>query len=241
MSNDSKVVNNEKGDATPSLEVKSGNYKIAIIVTGLGLNQLSTELALSLPKEVSLGFTPYTTVLKPFIHKAHEEGHEIFMYLPFETAKFPDDSPGPMPLLLNSSDEENLKRMKSLLAAFDGYDGIYAGVNEVFTNSHKVTSILSELVGQKRYLLTTHNIQLPGEMSNVMVSSDIIIDSEPNMPEIKKQLDLLIELAKSGKKAIGYANNYPVTIYALKAWIPMLHDMGISIVPVSDMFNGRKK
>ncbi len=220
----------EKVQSKPQSHVKP---HIAILVTNLGLNPLSTELALSLPKEVSLGFLPYTTSLKPFLTKAHENGHEIFMYLPFETKQYPDDSPGQMPLLLSLSDEENIQRMHNLLHSFEGYIGVYGTSHDVFTSSNKVGAILSEIAGKKLKLFTSNGFMAHGEMSDLVISSTVIIDSEPNIPAIKKQLDLLVELAKSGKPAVGYAGSYPVTIYTLKAWLPTLEAMGIEVVPVT--------
>ena len=208
--------------------------RISILVTNLGLNPLSTELALSLPKEVSLGFLPYTTSLKHLLQKAHENGHEIFMYLPFETKRYPDDSPGQLPLLLSLDDAENIHRMHTLLHSFDGYVGVYGIPSEVFTNnSSKNGAILGEIAGKKLKLLISNNIAPTGEMANLVISSDVIIDTEPTIPAIKKQLDTLVALAKSGKKAIGYAGSYPVTIYTLKAWLPTLEAMGIEVVPVT--------
>lgn len=210
--------------------------RIAILVTNLGLNPLSTELASSLPREVGLGFLPYTTSLKPFFNKAHEDGHEIFIYLPFETSKYPDDSPGQMPLLLSLSDEENIKNMNNLLNSFDGYVGVYGAAHEVFTNnSSKMGAILGEIAARKLKLFVNNKVQHSGEMANSIISSTILIDAEPTVSAIKKQLDALVELAKAGKPAIGCADSYPVTIYTLKAWLPTLESLGVEIVPVTSM------
>ena len=230
---DSQAIGSVEEAMKPTTNIKP---RIAILVTNLGLNPLSTELALSLPKEVSLGFLPYTTSLKPFLTKAHENGHEIFMYLPFETNRYPDDSPGQMPLLLSLGDEENIRRMNSLLNSFDGYVGVYGAPNEVFTSNHnKVGVILGDISSKKLKLFTSNDFVSKGEAVNLVISSTIIIDNEPNIPAIKKQLDSLVELAKSGKRAVGYAGSYPVTIYTLKAWLPTLESMGIEIVPVTSM------
>jgi len=174
--------------------------------------------------------------LKPFLTKAHENGHEIFMYLPFETSRYPYDSPGHMPLLLSLGDEENIRRMKSLLHSFDGYVGVYGSPNEVFTSNHnKVGAILGEVASKKLKLFASNDAVYKGEMADIIIPSTIIVDSEPNIPAIKKQLDELVALAKAGKRAIGYAGSYPVTIYTLKAWLPTLESMGIEIVPVTSI------
>jgi polysaccharide deacetylase 2 family uncharacterized protein YibQ len=228
---------NDTEEAKDAIASASHKPQIAIIVTNLGLNAISTELALSLPKEVALGFLPYTTTLKSFVSKAHLEGHEIFMYLPFETKRYPNDDPGRLPLLISETEKENIHRMHQLLHTFSEYIGVYGAPNEIFTAyPDAIDGILSEIAKYKLKLLigrTSDHRIVGGENSQLVIPTDVIIDAEPNIVSIKKQLDKLVTLAKNGKAAVGYANSYPVTIYTLKAWIATLEASGVEIVPVS--------
>jgi uncharacterized protein len=213
--------------------------QITILVSNLGLNKNSTELALSLPKEIALGFLPYTTSLKPLITKAQELHHEIFIYLPFETKRYPMDSPGHLPLLLSLSDTENITRMNTLLKAFDKYIGVYCSYKEVFTsNPNKAYPIIDELKRHKLKLFLGHSnndIAFSGESGIGFLSADIVLDREPNVTTIKENLDKLIKLAEANNYAVAYAEGYPVTIYTLKAWLPILEKRGIRLVPASQM------
>lgn len=232
---DTEIVGN-----IPSLDqAKPISYKkgrIAILVGNLGLNPLSTDLAVALPKEVSLGFLPYITSLRSSYVKALQEGHETFIYLPFETKRYPDDSPGQMPLLTSLDDEENIRRMYMLLDAFEGYAGVYGAPHEIFTNnSRKVGAILNELFSKKLKLLTSNGLISSGEIENSIISCNVLIDQEPNIAAIKKRLDSLVAIALSGKTAIGYAGSYPVTIYTIQAWLPTLKELDIEIVPITQV------
>ncbi len=228
----------DKPDASVAV-AKNNKPKIAILLTNLGLNKISTELALSLPKEIALGFLPYTTTLKPLMQKAHELEHEIYIYLPFETKRYPMESPGHMPILLSLGNEENTARLSSLLKPFEGYKGVYGSYKEIFTaDTSKLASVIDEL--RKRNLkLFVGRVNsdpiLEGENGMSVVSANIVLDTEPNVASIKNNLDKLIELAQSNKYAVAYAQGYPVTIYTLKAWLPTLEEKGIELVSVSYM------
>lgn len=218
--------------------------KIAILLTNLGLNQNSTELAISLPKEISLGFLPYTNSLRPLFTKAQELEHELFIYLPFETQNYPIDFPGHMPILKALSNEENIKRLNALLNMFEGYIGVYGSYKEVFTeDSIKSTPIFDELNQRNLTLFLGHDFgkeQFKGEKNVQALSADIILDLEPNVGAIKENLDKLIEIAEAKKTAVAYADSYPVTIYTLKAWLPMLKSKNIKLVPVSHILKDQR-
>ncbi|MEY3197128.1 MAG: hypothetical protein RLZZ59_496, partial [Pseudomonadota bacterium] len=167
------------------------------------------------------------------------DGHDIFMYMPFETKRYPNDDPGQMPLLISNTIDENIKRMNNLLGAFEGYIGVYAAPNEIFTsNSESMAGIITELVRLKLRLLVSRaeSQELTfGEYAGSISSSSVVIDSDPNIVHIKKQLDKLVMIAKERGEAIGYANSYPVTIYTLKAWISALGESGVDLVPLSHL------
>jgi polysaccharide deacetylase 2 family uncharacterized protein YibQ len=230
---------NSEGVNNAPANLQDDTPKITILLTNLGLNKNSTELALSLPKEISLGFLPYTTSLKPLIEQAQELGHEIFLYLPFETQRYPMDSPGHMPLLLSNSDAENVNRLDTLLKPFHGYAGVYGSYKEVFTsNSDKSFPIIDELKRRnlKLFIGRVNKDTIPrGEQYMNFVSADIVLDREPNIASIKDNLDKLVKLAETNKYAVAYAEGYPVTIYTLKAWLPILEKRGIRLVPASHM------
>lgn len=217
--------------------------RIAILVTNLGLNQNSTELALSLPGEVSLGFLPYTKKLKPLFKKAKELEHEVFIYIPFETEKYPMDFPGHLPILKNLTIDENIYRLNTHISEFPGISGVYASYKEAFISDfEKSMPIISEL-NQKRLSLffgkAGADQGFTGERNIKTFAADIILDAEPNIASIKGNLDKLVEIAKAKNYAIAYAENYPVTIYTLKAWIQNLDQLGIELVPVSHITKNR--
>lgn len=220
---------------------KKSKPQIAILLTNLGLNQNSTELALTLPKEVSLGFLPYTKKLKPLFKRARDQGAEVFIYLPFETEKYPMDFPGHLPILKSLTSDENIYRMNSHINEFVGIVGVYTSYKEAFISDFEKSSPILNELNQKNLSLflgrKDEERKFFGERNVRSYEADIILDMEPNVASIKANLDKLIELAKKNNHAIAYAESYPVTIYTLKAWLQNLDQHGVELVPVSSIKN----
>src|SRR5690606_7115588 len=74
--------------------------KVAIVVTGLGINeQGSLEAIDTLPDDVTLAFAPYGRSLESTVASARLAGHEIMLEIPLEPFDFPQNDPGPHTML----------------------------------------------------------------------------------------------------------------------------------------------
>jgi len=240
---------NEKGAAgqevaaevskqTPSPLIKP-RYKVAIIVTNLGLNKRSTELALTLPKEFALGFLPYTKSLTPLLNKANDNGHEVYLYLPLQTSKSFDD-PGKYTLLSDIAPEENAVRLNVILNSQGKYKGVYSNYKEVFTDNLQATEGVIDHLEDKSLLLVlgktakkplSENLKARQNISPV----NIIIDEEPSREHVALQLAKLERIAQTKGYALGYSQGFTMTMDMLKEWMPNLEQQGISLVPISEL------
>jgi len=216
-----------------------GSPKIAIIVTNLGLNRRSTELAMTLPQQCGLGFLPYTKSLKPLLHKAQSNGHEIFLYLPLQTSQS-FDNPGRYALMDNLAPEENAVRLNVILNSHARYDGVYSSYKEVFTDNPQPSAMVFEHLDDKNLIFVLgKGIQagIPKHMRshNNIIPTNIIIDEEPDKDAIRKQLLELVRQAEYDGIALGYAQGFTLTIEMIRDWIPTLKRKDIKLVPVSEI------
>jgi polysaccharide deacetylase 2 family uncharacterized protein YibQ len=216
--------------------LRTQHPRIAIIITNLGLNRLLTELALTMPPQIALGFLPYTTSLKPLLYKAREDGHEIYLNIPFETDRYNNHG-----LNTNFTNDENIKKLKNILATCSGYHGVYIKNQENFINNHNfIDLILDELIVRKLIFIVSKDVNtvLPKYIlgKKQIIPTSIIIDQEAEDEEIKKKLDLLIEQAKTDNTAIAYVHGYAITLDIIKNWLPTLKQHHIELVPVSELF-----
>ncbi len=217
----------------------SGKPKISIVVTNLGLNRRSTELALTLPTQCGLGFLPYTQSLKPLLHKAQGKGHEIYLYLPLQTSKALDN-PGKYALMNNLAPEENEVRLNVILNSHARYDGVYSSYKEVFTDDmHASEMIFNQLDDKNLMFILGKGLArgAPAHISshNNIIPTNVIIDEEPDKDSIRNQLEELIVVAENEGIALGYAQGFTLTIEMIRDWIPMLNKKGIQLVPVSEL------
>ena len=103
----------------------AGKFRIAIVVSGLGISAKSTTAALaSLPAGVTLGFAPYAGDVQHWVSQARQFGHEVVLEVPMEPFDFPDSDPGPHTLRTGVDENSNLQRLTWTLSRFTGYAGV---------------------------------------------------------------------------------------------------------------------
>lgn len=216
-----------------------GNPKISIIVTNLGLNRRSTELALTLPKECALGFLPYTKSLKPLLNRAQANGHEIYLYLPLQTSAS-HDNPGRYALMNNLAQEENALRLNVILNSHARYEGVYSSYKEVFTDNTNAAETLFDHLGDRNLIFIFGKGQRPkatkyGKSRNNILPTNVILDEEADTESISVQLNKLIKVAEEEGIALGYAQGFTLTIEMIRKWVPSLRQKGIELIPASEL------
>lgn len=216
-----------------------GKPRISIIVTNLGLNRRSTELALTLPKECALGFLPYTKSLKPLLNKAQGNGHEIYLYLPLQTSAS-HDNPGRYALMNNLAQEENALRLNVILNSQARYNGVYSSYKEVFTDNANSAEMLFDYLGDKNLIFILgkghklSNAKYVKSHNNIL-PTNIILDEEIDAESISANLNKLIRIAEEEGIALGYAQGFTLTIEIIRKWAPSLKHKGVELVPVSEL------
>jgi hypothetical protein len=100
-------------------------FRIAIIVSGLGISAKETAAALQmLPPQVTLAFAPYAADVQRWAGEARKQGHEILVEVPMEPYEFPDSDPGPHTLRAGQSEDANTERLVWALTRITGYTGV---------------------------------------------------------------------------------------------------------------------
>jgi len=226
----------------------AGKAKISIIVTNLGLNRRSTELALTLPKQCALGFLPYTKTLKPLLHRAQGKGHEIYLYLPMQTSKIVDN-PGRYSLIDNLAPEENAARLNVVLNSHSRYDGIYSSYKEIFTDNSSASEMVFDHLHDRNLIFILGKAAKAGagaskspagrrnyrkSYDNIM-PTNIVIDEDPDRESIAAKLEELVEIAEDEGIALGYAQGFTLTIEMARSWMQTLKRRGVKLVPVSEL------
>lgn len=219
--------------------------RIALVMSDLGLSSAATRDALArLPGPVTLAFPAHAPDLPAWIERARRDGHEVLLDLPAEPEAYPKDDPGPDALMVMLPAEENLRRLRRLLARGAGYVGVTTLSGSGFTAApDAVGPVAGELARRGLALLdgrASDRSFLARAATGTAVPraiADVRVDRSPSPAAIDAELAALLEIARRDGTAVGVVSPYPVTLERLGLWLPRLAAEGVALAPVSAVVN----
>lgn len=226
-------------------QAAGGRKLIAVVVTGLGLNEATTREAIdTLPGAATLAFAPYGSNLPELARAARAAGHEIMLELPLEPFDYPQNDPGPHTLLADQPPRDNLEKLHWLLARMGGYTGVLNHMGARFTASSADFSPIMEELGMRglAYLddgSSNRSIapQLARANTVPFARADAVLDANPSRSAILSALDALMSQADERGWAIGTASALPISIRTLAEWTAGLDEKAYLLVPVSALLS----
>ena len=219
----------------------SGMAMIAVVVTGLGINEQGSLDAIDqLPDDVTLAFAPYGKTLTTTVAAARSDGHEVLLEIPLEPFDFPQNDPGPQTLLTGEPLRANLEKLFWLMARFGGYVGVINNMGARFTASAADFSPVMEELGARGlgYLDDgSSNRSLANQLAEgnkvPFSRADLVIDANPSRQAILAALASLEAKALENGHAIGIVSALPISVSAVTEWSRELETRGIVLVPAS--------
>jgi polysaccharide deacetylase 2 family uncharacterized protein YibQ len=218
-----------------------GKKLIAVVVTGLGLNETGTVNAIdTLPDTVTLAFAPYGRDLGRTVASARAGGHEILLEVPLEPFDYPESDPGPDTLLTGQAPRDNLDKLFTVMAKFGGYVGLINHMGARFTASTADFAPVMEELGARGlgYIDDGSSnrsvaVQLATANRVNFGRADMTLDATPSRAAILDQLAELEERAVQEGRAIGVISALPVSVQTLADWAKTAEEDGFILVPVS--------
>jgi uncharacterized protein len=219
----------------------TAKFKIAIMVSGLGLSPTATKTALdSLPAGVTLGFAPYSDDVGDWVAQARGRGHEVLLEIPMEPFDFPESDPGPHTLRAGQEEEANIQRMTWAMTRFTGYAGVTNLLGQRFlSDSQALSPALTYLNRRGLYFFDNGAASqsvvpmVAGQVGIPAAQSGPPLDTIQTALEIDRRLSELETQARANGSAVGAAFLYPVSIARIAAWAHGLEARGFVLVPVS--------
>ena len=227
----------------------SGQPRIAIVISGLGISAKATSSALaSLPSGVTLAFAPYAGDVQRWVFEARKRGHEVLLEVPMEPYDFPDSDPGQFTLRTGVGEDSNTQRLVWALTRFTGYTGatnLLGG--RLLSDAGALEPILTYLT--RRGLLffdngsAVHSVapDVAARVGAQFAQSTETIDTIQAAMEIDRHLSDLETSARANGKASGSGFLYPVTIDRVAKWAQGLSGRGFVLVPVSAIVSQPKQ
>lgn len=219
----------------------SGGPMIAIVVTGLGINEQGSLEALDqLPDDITLAFAPYGRSLANTVAAARAAGHEVMLEVPFEPFDYPQNDPGPHTILTGEPPRANLEKLFWLMSRFGGYFGVINNMGARFTASAADMEPIMEELGARGlgYLddgSSNRSVapQLAGANKVPFIRASMAVDTNPARAAILAALTSLEAQAVESGSAIGIVSALPISVQAVSEWARELDAKGIALVPVS--------
>lgn len=222
-----------------------GRPLIAIIVTGLGLDQAQTlEAVDKLPSDITLAFAPYGKTLDVTTAAARNAGHELLLQVPLEPFDYPANDPGPQTLLAGQSPRGNIEKLYWLMARIGGYVGMINYMGARFTASGADFAPVMEELGTRGLGYVDDGSsnrslapQLAGANKVPFARADMVLDDNPSRPAILEALAALKAKAVADGSAIGVVSALPVSIATVAEWAGTIEDQGAVLVPASALMH----
>jgi polysaccharide deacetylase 2 family uncharacterized protein YibQ len=219
----------------------NAKFKIAVVVSGLGVSASATKAALAnLPAGVTLGFAPYAGDVGEWVSQARGRGHEVLLQIPMEPFDFPDSDPGPHTLRAGQDEAANIQRLTWALSRFTGYAGVTNLLGQRFlSDSSALSPALTYLNRRGLYFFDNGAAaqsvapDVAAQVGIPALQSNTTIDGIQTALEIDRRLSELETQARASGSAVGSAFLYPVSIARIAAWAKGLQARGFVLVPVS--------
>jgi len=217
--------------------VPNGRPRVALIVSGLGLDPRATQAAIDgLPAEVTLAFSPYADDLQAWVDKARQRGHEVLLAVPMEPLDYPDNDPGPYTLMARSSGADVAKKMEWTLSRATGYLGLTNAMGSRFLASDSAYAGFASALKLRGLAFIDDGLARSrggGHGGPPRASAERIIDDQPARAAIDQQLLALESAAQQRGQALAAGRAYPITLATASHWAQGLEARGLQLAPAS--------
>jgi polysaccharide deacetylase 2 family uncharacterized protein YibQ len=221
---------------------KEGTMSLAIVVTGLGFSQEALAIALSLPKDISLSFSPYAPTLDKHIEVMRDGGHEAWVDIPTQTPDYPATDPGPLGLIASLPERDMQTRLLRLLAVSPGVVGGIFAPNETLSEfPSAIKPILTAFADRGLMVLFTEPERasslppIPQKLRARVV--DAWLASSPSRALVNSKLAGLLAATQQDGTYIMALEGTPQMLRLLKAWSEKLPPVSpVKLVPLSALY-----
>lgn len=214
---------------------------ISFVIIDYGLSDtLAQSLLDNMPAEISFALTPYAASPGKWATAARAYGHEFWLMLPMQSGDVSGVDSGPLALLRNAQNAENLRRLFSIMSTAQGYAGLVSGKDHVFgADSANDKDLTEQIFGRGlAFVESTPDVTPYGqraalEYSAPFAQNNFWLDADLNPDAVERTLHAAALLALRNGKAIVFLPPYPGIVKKLQEWIERAPEQGIQVAPLS--------
>ncbi len=214
--------------------------QVAIIIDDIGYHlQFGLEAA-RLPGPLTLAVLPHSPNGVALAELGHEQGKEIILHNPMSTIAPRQLDPGGLTEAMVQQEFEAV--LKDNLASIPHISGLNNHMGSRLTQQTQPMQWLMQTLARENLffidsrtsaqsvaLAIARQAQIPSR------KRDIFLDNERTPAAIARQFEQLIHIAMTEGSAIGIGHPYPETLAFLLQVMPQATQLGIELVPVSQL------
>jgi polysaccharide deacetylase 2 family uncharacterized protein YibQ len=226
--------------ARPSPGVAAGAPRIAIVLTGLGLDAATSARAVeALAPAITLAFAPYADDVEDQAAQARAAGHELLLQTPMEGFA-ENHASAPRTLAANAPRERTLNALHWHMSRFPGYVGLTNLSGARFMSAPQAFAPIMQDIAD-RGLVFLDDGASPQSLTTALAAAtgaeaaraDIVLDASPKPEAIDAALRQLEAVARERGSAIGVATAGAQSIDRIGRFTQGLGGRGVALVPVS--------
>ncbi|HNX93582.1 MAG TPA: divergent polysaccharide deacetylase family protein [Holophaga sp.] len=218
-----------QGPAEPA-HVEPSLPKFALVIDDLGYARPEWVTRLcAQPVAFSVAVLPFQEFTKESAEIAYERGKEVMLHLPMEPIGYPapGKDPGSNAILFNMKEADIRARVRAALDAIPHRKGVNNHMGSRITpDTARMTWILQEIKARRCFFLDSRTeknsvaFDVAERLGVPSVQRKVFLDDDKAYPEMEKQWDRAIALAKKEGQVVIIGHIYPETVAALEKLIP---------------------
>ena len=217
--------------------------RLALVIDDVDSTEDQTVRAfLDVPVPLTLAILPLSPKSKEIAERAGLCGKEVLLHLPMEPKNYPEENPGPQAIYVDLKEGEIRRRVREALKAVPGAKGVDNHMGSRATEDPVVMqTLLEELKKQGLFFVdaqTTPNsvaFETATRLGAPCVKSTGFFDDKQDLAVIQRTLLSLGEAAKVRHRVLAIGHCRPKTLSALQNILPKLREMGVELVPASEV------
>jgi len=213
---------------------------IVLILDDVGFEHQPIDDAMRIDPNVNFSILPNGAEARTFAEKLHARGFELLCHLPMEPLDYPKQQPGANAIFTSMSDDEIAATTRRNIESVPNARGVNNHMGSRATLDSRVMRDVLTALPKDLYFIDskTSGGSIAGRMAKQMniptASRNVFLDDVQSERAVRKQVEVLSELAQERGVAVAIGHPYPVTIRVLNELAPELRARGLRFVRASD-------
>ena len=216
--------------------------RAAIIMDDLGLSLAAVRDLVTIDLNVTGAILPDQPHSREISLLLHRHGRQVMVHLPMEPQGYPQANPGPRALMAAMTPEQIGQRTDELLRVVPEAVGANNHMGSRLTESSAaMQAVMAVLKSKGMFFVDSKTSPRSVGLNEARragvptLGRDLFLDNVATTEAIRFQLRKLIRLARERGQAVAICHPYPQTLEALRLEAPAFREMGVEVVPVSQL------